>query len=249
MKIAKATLMVGMGILFASQLASASVVIGGTRVVFPSNEREVSVRLTNEGKTPSLVQVWFDKGDPNTQPDSIAVPFVITPPLARIDPAKGQTLRIISTGEKLAEDRESIYWLNVLDIPPKPKEAESDDANYMQMAFRSRIKFFYRPKNLNKQELLEKAAAQVTWKLVLDSDKKYSIEATNPTAYHISFTEISVGPEASKIKDEVGGMISPFDKATFSPDGLSPSLVGSKIRYSYLNDYGASVVEEAVLSH
>ena len=43
---------------------SANVVITGTRVIYPSNQKTVSVQLTNVGTKPSLVQAWIDNGDP-----------------------------------------------------------------------------------------------------------------------------------------------------------------------------------------
>ena len=38
----------------------ASVVIGTTRVIYQEKDREVTVRLTNDGKHPALVQAWID---------------------------------------------------------------------------------------------------------------------------------------------------------------------------------------------
>ena len=51
-------------------VAQASVVIEATRVIFPAQEREVTIKLTNDGKTPALVQTWLDKGEANASPDS-----------------------------------------------------------------------------------------------------------------------------------------------------------------------------------
>ncbi|PJI52023.1 molecular chaperone EcpD, partial [Methylobacterium radiotolerans] len=48
------------------------------------------------------------------------------------------------TGEPMPQDKESVFWLNVLEIPPKDKANQ----NLLQMAFRSRIKLFYRPAGL-----------------------------------------------------------------------------------------------------
>ena len=40
----------------------ASVVVEGTRVVYPANEREVTVRMNNKGHGPVLMQAWVDRG-------------------------------------------------------------------------------------------------------------------------------------------------------------------------------------------
>jgi chaperone protein EcpD len=98
--------------------AFASVVLAGTRVIYPEKEREVTLKLTNEGTSPALVQAWVDDGNANATPDEAKSPFTLVPPLFRLDPKKGQTLRIIYLREPLPSDRESLFWLNVLEVPP-----------------------------------------------------------------------------------------------------------------------------------
>ncbi|WP_043219895.1 fimbrial biogenesis chaperone, partial [Burkholderia gladioli] len=88
-------------------IADASVVIGGTRVIYGAGEPEVTIKLSNEGQSPALVQSWVDAGDTKSEPSTTKVPFVVTPPISRIDPSKSQTLRIVYTGEPLPKDRES----------------------------------------------------------------------------------------------------------------------------------------------
>ncbi|MGE8475823.1 MAG: molecular chaperone, partial [Paraburkholderia hospita] len=114
-------LLAGVGVacaLFAG-VAQASVTIGGTRVVYPLDQREVTVKLNNDSRAPSLVQVWMDDGNVDTKPGDSKAPFVITPPIFRMDAGKSQTLRVMYSGDALPQDRESVYWLNVLDVPPK----------------------------------------------------------------------------------------------------------------------------------
>ncbi len=72
-----------------------------------------------------------------------AAPFIVLPPIVRIEPGKGQSWRLVFNGSRLPQDRESLFWFNLLDIPPEPKNGKTD--NYLQLAIRSRIKLFYRP--------------------------------------------------------------------------------------------------------
>ncbi|EFT6398233.1 fimbria/pilus periplasmic chaperone, partial [Salmonella enterica] len=145
----------------------------GTRVVYPEQKKSINVQLHNGENSPSLVQVWLDTGDASASPDSVRVPFVITPPVSRVEPGTGQTLRIMYTGEPLPRDRESIFYLNVLDIPPRPefgeKKADVGNGNYLQLAVRSRIKLFFRPDTLNQS--VTDAARQVTWSLINRGDQ------------------------------------------------------------------------------
>src|ERR1700722_16635450 len=91
-------------LLFAGVFAGrseASVVIGGTRVVYPAQDKEVTVKLTNEGNQPALVQVWLDDGDDKSTPDTAKGPFTVMPPVFRIDPSKGQAVHLVYTKEPL----------------------------------------------------------------------------------------------------------------------------------------------------
>lgn len=127
--------------------ASASVIINKTRLVYPSDTSSIAVQLLNKSHTEHLVQSWIDNGNPESRPEDIQVPFLISPPVIKINANGGQTLKISATNRynNLAKDRESIFWLNILDVPPMPDNKKS---NYMQVALHSRVKLFWRPGNL-----------------------------------------------------------------------------------------------------
>ena len=99
--------------------AVAGIVIDGTRVVYPAAKREVTVNVRNNTEKPSLVEAWLDTGNADSKPGEVKVPFALTPPVFRLDPTKGQSLRLVYTRDPLPNDRESLFWLNVLDIPPR----------------------------------------------------------------------------------------------------------------------------------
>ena len=117
------------------QDALAGVVVNGTRVIYPAQAREVTVQVDNVGDSPALVQAWIDSGDANQTADTSDAPFVLTPPIARVEPGRSQALRVIFSGAQLPTDRESVFWLNVLDVPPSPDNADSGDQNYLQVAY------------------------------------------------------------------------------------------------------------------
>ncbi len=48
--------------------AQASVVLTGSRIVYPAESREVSVQLTNRDDFPGVVQVWLDDGNAQSVP-------------------------------------------------------------------------------------------------------------------------------------------------------------------------------------
>lgn len=225
--------------------AHASVVIASTRVVYNQKDPEVTLKLTNNGNSPSLTQVWLDKGDPHTSPSTTDVPFIVTPPVSRIDPAKSQTLRIVYTGEPLPPDRESVFWLNVLEIPPVAS-GDAADASHLQLAFRSRIKLFYRPEKLKGNP--HDAPSQLTWRLTSNQGHP-AIEVHNPVAYDVSLASVHVVDidGNSMASFEGGAMVEPGQTKILPLTGSPSSSPSAKVRYEAINDYGGAVKGEAAL--
>lgn len=226
--------------------AHANVVIGGTRVVFPAQQGEVTVRLSNEGDKPALVEAWIDTGDVNSTPDSVDTPFLITPPLFRMEPRKDQSLRILYVrgAKPLPTDRESLFWLNVLEIPPKPSGATADK-NTLQFAIRSRLKLFYRPANLSGDVL--KAPDQLRFKAVVDGQDE-ALEVHNPTPYYITISKLSLGTGVAPIAG-ANGMIAPFGSLQLPLKGIvrAPSA-GTPVVFTTISDYGAGEVHKGVIA-
>ncbi|WP_233840801.1 fimbria/pilus periplasmic chaperone [Dyella sp. 2HG41-7] len=215
--------------------ANASVLIAGTRVVFPAQEGEVTVRLSNDNTHPALVEAWIDDGDANSTPDKVNVPFLITPPLFRMEEHKDQDLRIIATNPHLPSDRESLFWLNVLEVPPKPSGTQFEGKNTLQFAIRSRLKFFYRPAGLAGDPA--KAPAQVTWKAVANAGG-YALEVHNPTPYHVTIVKLSLDVDGKPYSADTG-MIDPLGTLRLQIKGLaSAPATGTAIAYTIVNDFG-----------
>jgi chaperone protein EcpD len=229
--------------LLALSTAHAGMVINGTRVIYPAEEREVTVSMKNDGTSPRLIQVWVDDGDPKQAPDTSKAPFLVTPPMSRVDVAKSQTIRLMFTGADVPQDRESVYWLNVLEVPPKPKATNgSETPNYLQFAIRSRLKIFYRPKGLPGSPMT--AVQQLQWKLVPRGDG-YEAECTNPTAYNVSLGSVSLkGVDVEKTMEPKGGMC-PAKGAQGFPVKGNVASAGGKLSLQWINDFGGFEPYEA----
>ncbi|TCM62727.1 P pilus assembly chaperone PapD [Acinetobacter calcoaceticus] len=213
----------------------AEVVIHGTRVVYLSDARETTVHISNQGLDPALVQLWIDEGDSKSSPEQSNAPFFITPPISRIDADKSQSFRIIAlpSVSALSQTQESIYWLNVLDIPAKPNKAqlETGTKNYLQLAIRSRIKIFYRPAALQNQAA--DAAKKLQW-----SQQGSQLYIKNPTAFYITLQ--SIYEQKNLHQGELyrdGFMLPPYSDKKID---LNISQRGA-LFYSSINDYGAAV--------
>jgi len=222
----------------AARPAFAGIVVDGTRVVYPAARREVTIQIRNPSDTPSLVQAWLDAGDPFSKPGDSKVPFIMTPPLFRLDPTKAQSLRLVYTHEPLPEDRESLFWLNVLDIPPRAA-SNADLPNQLEVAFKHRMKVFFRPNGLAGSAA--DAPARLTWKLLTKDGRLVAIEATNPTAYHVSLIQVTATVAGRSVSPKVD-MVDPFASRSFDlPAPLARASSPVAINYWFVNDYGGDV--------
>jgi chaperone protein EcpD len=189
--------------------AHAGVVLANTRVVFPGDAREVIVRMTNTRPTPVLVEAWIERdlaGDP--------VPFEIVPPLVRIEPGRGQALRVHRLPGGAPVDRESLFWLNVFESPPV---ADGATANAMHIAVRTRVKVFLRPPGLVGSAA--KAPSKLTWRYTPGV-----LRIDNPTPFHVTIPRVMLGEDGLDLR---GGMVPPFGHVALALD--APDLEGRAV--------------------
>lgn len=239
------TRFVGLSLLAALALGSsvmtqASVIITGTRVVYPASQKEVTIRFENKNQKPALVQVWLDTGDENVIPEQARVPFLATPPIFRMEPGKQQVVRLTYTGEPLPTDKESLFWLNMLEVPPKA--ADGPESNQLQLAFRTRIKVFFRPGELPYAPA--QATEKLRWRLVPGEDGP-ALEVHNPTPYHLNFDSVELlvaGQRHAKPIGQVGSqnMVNPQADNRFPLPSLKSLPKGStQVEFQTIDDYGA----------
>ena len=67
-----------------STVTTASVVMTGTRVIFPANQNEKTVQLKNKDNNPNIVQVWLDKGNESSTPETADAPIIANPQIFKM---------------------------------------------------------------------------------------------------------------------------------------------------------------------
>ncbi|WP_254600239.1 fimbrial biogenesis chaperone [Burkholderia contaminans] len=157
----------------------------GTRFVYPGDARALTIFARNRGHAPILVQAWLDDGDANADPSRLRVPFVVSPPLARLDPGQPLSIRVQSVGGGLATDRESCFWINLLEVPPAAPAGE----HVLRIAYRLRMKLLVRPPGLDGDP--DDAPNRLAWTHD-GTQAASSIAAINPTPYYVTLTRLSV---------------------------------------------------------
>lgn len=204
--------------------AKAAISLDRTRAIYNGGEKSLTLNISNENKQlPFLAQSWLE----NEKMEKIITgPLVVTPPVQRVEPASKSLIRVSTTPEvnKLPQDRESLFYFNLREIPPK-----SDKPNVLQIALQTKIKLFYRPESI-------KTKPDEVWqnKIVLHKEKgHYRIE--NPTPYYVTI----VGFAGSK---------NDLSKANFDSIMIAPKSTEKikSVSYStpwmtYINDYGGRV--------
>lgn len=196
--------------------ANAGVIIGGTRVIFEGAKKEATINITNPDNTPYLIQSWIDMQDGV----SGKAPFIITPPLYRLDGGQKNLERIVMTGS-LPQAQESLFWLNIKAIPSASKQM-----NALQIAVKTRIKLIYRPEGL-RASTPEEQANKLTWQ-----QSGNAIQVNNPTPYVINFNEITLG---GRKLDDVTYVLPGASARFLLPEGVS----GHSLTFKVINDYGS----------
>ena len=198
--------------------AEAGVALGATRVVYPSDLKQVQLAVTNnDEKSAYLIQSWIENNDGGKDGR-----FVITPPLFSMQGKKENTLRIIdATNNQLPQDRETLFWMNVKAIPSMDKSKLSD--NTLQLAIISRIKLYYRPAKLALPP--DQAPEKLKFRRSAGS-----LTLINPTPYFQTVTELNAGTRILK-----NALVPPMGETTVQ----LPSDAGSEITWRTINDYGA----------
>jgi chaperone protein EcpD len=218
----------------------AGIQLDSTRIIYPADKHEVTLGLTNHTSTPRLIQTWIDAGDSNAK--NAAVPFFVTPPIFRLDPEKGHSLRIVHTAGALPQDRESVFWLNVLEIQPK-SVGDQADKNSIKVTIRIRLKIFFRPKGLVGSP--DEAVSQLRWRRVTD-DKGVSVACDNPTPWNVSFNHIGLKNVPVTDDEKQSGMCPARGSRTFTLTG-SPETDG-KLTLITIDDFGSYHKSSAMLA-
>jgi len=219
--------------------ASAAVTLQGTRIVHDAGKgRDVTVKATNSGDQPAMVQVWIDDGDSHARPENVRTPFRLTPADPRLLQAhQGQAYRVTyaprPSEAPLPTDRESVFYFNLLDIPPKPTDAAGK--NLLQFAVRTRVKLFHRPAGLpgNARD----AAGQLQWRA-----QGGALQVSNPSAYHVTLSTLTL-PDGRTVETD---MIAPGAEVRLPlPSGAA---MPSSVTFQWLDDYGTPRDAEAAVA-
>ncbi|MGY0195166.1 fimbrial biogenesis chaperone [Leptothrix sp. BB-4] len=219
----------------------AAIQLGATRLIY--NEASVSESISASNRSeerPSLLQIWMDDGDIKATPEQASTPFHVSPPLANVGPSAKQVIRVsLVDRQTLPQDRESVFWLNVLDIPASSQEL--DPSNLLRVAVRTRIKVFYRPKALARNDVAS-SVNELSWEIT--GKNKDAVVVRNKSPYHITISGLKIAYDKKEYQQSPGSlMVSPRDSATinlnqWTSSALTAPATEPKVRGNLVNDLG-----------
>ncbi|OOE61632.1 molecular chaperone [Salinivibrio kushneri] len=210
-----------------SNFAMSALQLSSTRVIYNENESSITISANNKSNRPHLIQTWVE----SSTGDLEDAPFIIVPPVARIEGGEGQVYRIYRTEDKINGDSEKIYWVNFLDIPPRDKESDSD--NVMQFAIRTRIKLFYRPEEAMAYEKYFKN--DTSWKVVRNKDGGSVLTCVNRSLLNYSISGLQLG-EGNTYR--VGGICPAKGKTEFNIGKMEEDNTLNYLGVDVVNDFG-----------
>lgn len=208
-----------------SQCLAGGIVLERTRVIYDAGKKEAALPVANRSENlPYLLQSWVDNAQGTARG-----PFIITPPLFRLDSGSYSSLRIIKSSENIINNKESLFFINVRAIPAKSQSADSDN-NMLTLVFKTRIKLFYRPANLTGKP----------YDAYKSLEYKYSnnkLDIYNPSAYHVVFAGIALGKTDLTSKIDY---IAPGEHKQIEV----PASAGKTVQWAAINDYGGATKTE-----
>ncbi|HAT4910555.1 TPA: type 1 fimbria chaperone FimC [Serratia marcescens] len=207
-------------LMVSSSAWAGGIALGATRVIYPADAKQTSLAVNNSDKQARfLIQTWVENEAGNKTDD-----FIVTPPLFVSKPASENTLRIIYSGGKLPDDRETLYWLNSKAIPSVNRD-DIKGKNVLQIAVLARIKMFVRPAGL--AEKSADAPGMLTF-----SRTGNNLTITNPSPFYVTLVNMTMGGKSVNVANK---MVAPKSSTQL------PLFNGASGVFTYqtINDYGA----------
>ncbi|KAA1195149.1 molecular chaperone [Photorhabdus heterorhabditis] len=196
--------------------------------------------FSNNSDDNYLIQSMVREMDPKSGlPTAVNAPFIVIPPLGKVNAHSSQVLKILRTGGDFPKDRESVFFLNVRLLPSEKENSAPNNFVQMKVIMTLAVKLFYRPKGLPK----EGVAGAV--KQLQVSVKEDTVTLTNPSPFWITLQTLKVNSFAMPV-GSLFSMVPPLSQQSWSlPSGKA--LPGSHVTVLWraIDEFGLNTDEES----
>ncbi|MBK5011282.1 molecular chaperone [Pseudomonas sp. S60] len=219
--------------------AQAALITNQTRIIHGSDKASSSINVANPSTRTYAAQAWV-----NTEADDITTPtpLLASPSLFRLAPNEEQIVKINRLPNDLPQDRESLFFLNVQEIPQVEEDMQD---NALTIALRTRLKVFYRPSQLKGQP--QDHLKQLDWSLQKEGGQSY-LMVNNPSPYHFTFGRVEIDVNGKKNRVETKAMAMPMNQQRYKLEFPVPPAT-STLTFTTINDYGGSTTAITVPLH
>lgn len=220
---------------FLTRPAFSATYMNHTRLIINEKQGESVFTIYNKGNGPVLMKIWTEKDNMLGRPEDIKTPFIVLPPIFRLEGKSSRAVRVQVTQNNgnLVSDRESLFWINTMEVPPVT--ANSKASGTLQVAFRTRVKLFWRPSSLasiNDEENIKKLDI-----LPRQCGGEPCLIIKNTTPLHITLMGVVLddGTEVNQLPDD--GLVTPFsEKSLILPARMKKN--GKVKSFSWIDSYG-----------
>lgn len=203
--------------------SQSSIEINKDKFIFIESINQEIVEINNKTNNDYFIQSWITHYD---KENSNEIPFMITPPLFKIEKDETFSLKIFKKDEIKERDRETLYRINIKRIPILLNS--DNNKNMLHVSINSVYNLIYRPISI------EKDAKDAYKKIEFLKNKNNEFIINNPTPYFIALS--SVYFNRMLIVNE-SKTIPPFKKYNTKKEILRNGVVKWKI----FNQYGLEI--------
>lgn len=209
------------------------------RIVFLENvDAGAFTELENTNKDPYLIQSWIVAADPQTglpmdkNAQQETVPFVITPPLHRLNAGERYRWRIQRVGnDGLPSDRESVFYVALKAIPTTEKQTQDKGEFVLSPVIYQ--KMLYRPAALEELRT-DMLADKATFRREGDQ-----LVVRNESPLYMTFATLQVG-DYEVPDSELYKMVAPFAEQRYP----LPASAKGNVMWRLLNEYAIATKAE-----
>lgn len=199
----------------------AAFVLNSTRYIFDEKRENISVQVDNQSTQEYGGQIWIENQDQNDK----NVYFVPSPTFFKVADQHKQILRILKINDALPKDKESLFWINIQEIPKAPK----DGMNALSIALHTQVKMFYRPDILKDKR--ENAEQNVK---IISSEGNTVL--WNDTPYYFAIISVKQNGTPIKLSEDIKDKLSVF--APGEKVYLGKSVTSNSLNIVAFDDYG-----------
>lgn len=159
--------------------SQSSIEINKDKFIFIESVNQEIIEINNKANNYYFIQSWVTHYD---KENSNEIPFMVTPPLFKIEKNETFSLKIFKKDEIKERDRETLYRINIKRIPILLNS--DNNKNMLHVSINSVYNLIYRPISI------EKDAKDAYKKIEFLKNKNNEFIINNPTPYFIALSSV-----------------------------------------------------------